>query len=133
MCVCSAITSESKPRSSMARASVTVSMVSSFTNVEIPIFICTLNCRPRGGQRRRLQGYSPGTRALCQRLTIFGQNVPFATEHIQALPVGVLVQLCACVVIPRNALVGHLIAAVTTGNGIGRRDINADAAARVSL
>src|ERR1700752_5440199 len=45
MCVCSAMTSDSKPRCSIARASDTVSMLLSVTNVEIPNFIVILNCR----------------------------------------------------------------------------------------
>src|ERR1700738_2395216 len=39
MWVCSAITNESKPRSSIARASDTGSIPSSVPNVELPIFI----------------------------------------------------------------------------------------------
>src|ERR1700739_5063640 len=44
MCVCSVMTSDSNPRSSIARASDTVSMLLSLTNVEIPNFIAILNC-----------------------------------------------------------------------------------------
>ena len=54
ICVCSAMTSESKPRSSTARASDTVSMLSSLTNVEIPNFIAIL-----------ILSVTPGTYARC--------------------------------------------------------------------
>src|ERR1700758_3777056 len=63
MCVCSAMTSDSKPRSSIAGASDTVSMLSSVTNVEIPNFICDPHLSGLANYRRPSgPGYSRGHR-----------------------------------------------------------------------
>src|ERR1700712_4337768 len=68
MCVCSAITSDSNPRSSIARASDTGSMPSSVTKVEIPNFIRA----PVGwlGRRNPTSGrrYSPSQSILLDRV-----------------------------------------------------------------